>query len=253
MKASRPAQVAVHVMTWILLACSVEWARADTIVLIALDSGQYVFNPFIGASHDPSNTNYLSGKSGEPESRNFFVFDLSGVVGQITGAELRLFNPAAGFSSTAGPTETYTVFNVSTPISTLRAGGTGIELVPVFDDLGSGVSYGSRVMSATDNAALVHINLNSAALDDLSSATGQFALGGAVTSLSPGFTVQFVFGFTGSPTDTRQLILTTAEPVPEPGSFFLFGLGIAVALAPRAFRVRVWQITSGGRRRPPER
>jgi hypothetical protein len=213
-------------LSWALLSSSA--SKAGTVILNATDSGQYSFDPLSGeASHDPSNENYLAGHGGSiVESRNFFVFDLSGVIGPITGAELRLFNPSIGYDSPF-PTETYAVSGVSTPIPVLEAGGFGSGLVPIFNDLGSGTNYGSRVMSAADSGTVVSISLNSAALDDLNRANGLFAVGGAVTTLHPSSPIEWVFGFSGSPTDTRQLVLTATGFIPEPSSGLLFVIGIA--------------------------
>src|SRR5207245_1357721 len=100
--------------------------------------------------------NYLAGRLSEVgDHHDFAVFDFSGLGTPIASAQLQLFNPSGtptnpsgGFSSFK-PSETYTLFDVSTPIAALRASNTG--RTDIFTDLGSGVAYGSQVVSAADN------------------------------------------------------------------------------------------------------
>src|SRR5262245_21747441 len=84
-------------------------ARADTIVVDFTDSGWYVRDGF----HPDTVKNYLAGAStGSVTLRNYFVFDLPAVADPIAGAQLRLYNPANGFTGTP---RDYTLFDVSTP------------------------------------------------------------------------------------------------------------------------------------------
>jgi hypothetical protein len=77
--------------------------------------------------------------------------------------------------------------------------------IDIFNDLGSGNDYGSRVMSIADEPApntvpgLVTVTLSKPAfLTDLASrlSAGSIAIGGSITTLT-GTTSQIVFGFTG--------------------------------------------------------
>ena len=201
-----------------LLAGGMQPAKAQTITLNAVDSGWY--DEF--GRHTPANQNYLAGRSfvfgigGTLVFNNFFVFDLPAFAQPIASAELRIFNPTNGYFS-LDPTEIYTLFDVSTPISALVAGGTG--RTDIFADLGSGVPYGSQVVSAEDNGRIVTIGLNAAGVTALSGASGLFALGGTLTTLSPGGPlIERVFGFT-SEASQRQLVVTL---IPEPGTLALF-------------------------------
>ncbi len=182
-----------------------------------MDSGWYDR----AGSHQPSNTNYAAGYLGTDNQgyHNFFVFDLSGITVPIVSAELRIFNPESGYSS-PDPSETYVVSDVSTPIPILLAGGSGLS--EIFEDLGSGVSYASRPMSADDNGTLVTIGLNAAAVTDLNSARGLFAFGGSVSTLSPRTNVDEAV-FVGSLTPARRELVVTL--VPEPGTLALLGTG----------------------------
>lgn len=169
--------------------------------------------------HDSINDNYIAntpsipcpgGCSGGPvlEEHNFFAFRLGqGIIqGNILSATLTLFNPAGGFGSGyEGPVggALYQLWDVTTDVNTLTAGGVG--QVGIFDDLGSGVSYGSRLVSTADNATNVVINLNAAGLAAIAAASGVqgtslFAIGGS---------------------------LGAAPEVPEPGTYALMGAGLA--------------------------
>jgi Bacterial pre-peptidase C-terminal domain len=137
------------------------------------------------------------------------VFDESKLYGTVLDAKLQAFNPSGGFSSDK-PTETYGLFDVTTPLSQLEA--TNFGRIDIFNDLGTGTQYGSQTVSSADNGKLVTVNLDAAAVAGLSAKFGsQFAVGGALTSANgPG--LEYLFGFSGSPTDTRQLVLTVAQP-----------------------------------------
>ncbi len=216
MKRHWMTQVAALAMSALaLLSGSVPPATAQEITINAEDSGWYDETGF----HDPTNTNYVVGR-GENNlvMRNFFVFDLRcGFPLPIASAQLRLFNPVNGYAS-PDPTETYTLFEVSTPVNTLRQGGSG--LTSIFEDLGSGTSYGSQVISRADNNRLVTLALNEAAVADLNNAGGSlFAFGGALTTLGAGQERVFRFSAEAFP---RQLVVTL---VPEPGTLLLLGTG----------------------------
>jgi hypothetical protein len=158
-------------------------------------------------SHDASNDNFIVGTLGT-QYRDFFVFDLSAVSLPIVGAQLRLFQQSGAYGS-LDPTETYTVFDVTTPIPDLGASGSG--QTAIFDDLGTGASFGSTTVSAADNGGFVSVTLNAAALASLNASSGGLAaVGGALTSLG-GSAGQFDFGGSGAH-NLRQLVLTLLDP-----------------------------------------
>jgi hypothetical protein len=176
--------------------------------------------------------NYLVGDKGtEPHvprqvNRNFFVFDLGGVIGDITGASLNLFNPPDGFSS-QDAFETYVVFDVSTDISTLITHITGPTGLAIYDDLGTGSQYGRHTSTIADNDRMVTIPLNAAALAALNQASGLFAFGGAITSLDEVDNDEFLFGFSGIRQRLgTQLVLEGVVLVPEPNTGVLSGLAL---------------------------
>lgn len=209
-------------------------AQAAIITLAATDSGWYSH----AGAHSSNNQNYIAGTTnGQDVFRNFFVFDLSGVTETIVGATFRAYNPSDAVTRdtddgyiSANATETYGMFEVSTAIASLTGGSGGVA---AFNDFAMGLSYGSREFGTVDNGSIVSLALNAAALVNLNGSSGQFALGGAVTSLTLGQGRQHVFGFTGGPTggsavsnQTRELILTTRSAVPAPSALALVGLGL---------------------------
>ena len=155
-------------------------------------------------NHTASNQNYIVGQNSPTQQlRNFAVFDLAGFGQPIASGRLQLINPANGYSS-PDPTETWTLFDITTPIAELRANGAG--RVDIYNDLGSGVTHGQRNISLADNGQVISVELNGAALSYLQSQLGNLvALGGAITTID-GTANQFAFGFSGA-TGVRQLIL----------------------------------------------
>ncbi len=119
--------------------------------------------------------------------RNFFTFDISGLRGQtVTSATLTLTNFMS--MSDLGQTNLqYTLYDVSTPAVVLDAvGGTNAA---IYDDLGSGVSYGSYSLPVTGldlNTSQLVLNAN--AVGDLNAAiaggTPSFSIGGTLPNLA---------------------------------------------------------------------
>jgi hypothetical protein len=216
------------------------------------DSGWYDSTGF----HARSNNNYIVGFQGtylvigtEPPFtympityHDFFVFDLSTVTGPINSGILSIFNPApstcgfpCGYQSLS-PTETYTVFDVSTPLNELDANHTGVGslLSPaIFNDLGSGPVFGSTTVSASDNGSMVNIVLNREAIDAINANLGgSIAFGGSLTSLINNWTPpEEMFAAGGNLNTDQRLLILNPAPIPEPGSMLLLAtvlLGIIV-------------------------
>ena len=132
------------------------------------------------------------------EFRSFFAFSIPAGIA-ATSATLRLELHASGYLS-PDAAETYLLYDVSTATDTLLAGGDG--LTAIFDDLGSGILFGSKNIGASDQGTFVEIALNTAGIESLTAAAGDtWAIGGRVADL--------------------------ALTVPEPATLALIGIGLA--------------------------
>jgi hypothetical protein len=131
--------------------------------------------------HETDNSNYFSGdESGYSRANNWGAFDLHNLAGPVTSAVLSL--NTAGFAG--GPVLTYTLFDTNGLLRDLDVERSAGDLggIALYNDLGSGIAYGSRNYTSADDSAIRSITLNGAALGAIQSAAGgQFALGGLVS------------------------------------------------------------------------
>lgn len=133
--------------------------QASAILIDALDSGWYDNTGF----HDPMNPNYIIREAGL-QQRNFFVFDLTSFSGIATAATLHIWT---GTSNTG--TIDYTMYDVSTSVATLVAGG-GLG---AFNDLGTGTQLSAtNTYGPGNNDTIVNIALNASGLLDVTSGLG---------------------------------------------------------------------------------
>ena len=181
-------------------------------------------------SHTATNKNYVAGQeSATTTFRNFFVFDLATVTETIAGARLEIFNPAGGYNGDT--TETYSVFDITTPLATLRASGSG--QTGIFADLGTGANFGEQVFEESNENSVKPVPLNVSGVNFLNASRGTtIAVGGAVTTIS-GTASQNVFsgsGPVGLLSDTRQLVLTVAQDSDFYSVTLTDGQAISVAL-----------------------
>lgn len=141
--------------------------------------------------HDWANPNYLAGVCGSSDAclgddldaHDFLVFPIP--AGTYSSAVLQIYNPSLangdagnGFQCQCGSL-TYALWDVTTGIFDLENGHTG--RIDIYDDLGSGIAYGSVVVTPADDGTYVTITLNAAALAAINAAAGdRIAFGGSV-------------------------------------------------------------------------
>ena len=214
-----------------VLNCSL--ISAQSVVIPYTDRGWYTDTGF----HEVGNDNYFVGDERGPgcfpcssDIRNFFVFNLAGVTQPISSAKLALVVPGplpvAGYNS-PDTSENFELRDVVTSITALMNGTGGIA---AHADLGDGVVYGSRTMTAADMGQVVEITLNSSAIAALDAATGLVGIGGSLTTLDDLANDEFTFaasGFNNYPTELRLTL------VPEPSTAFLCLAGIFASLLRR--------------------
>lgn len=161
--------------------------------------------------HPSANLNTLTGlcyDCGSGESRSFFVFDVPNFTGTVSAVTLQLEHEA--FTS-LHTTETIQVWDVTTAVSTLVAGGTG--LVSIFNDLGSGTSFGTHALSASTVNTIRNIPLASAVNVLVQNARGaRFAVGVRESTLSTQTAAHEFVRFSASSEARSHNIVVTVIP-----------------------------------------
>jgi hypothetical protein len=155
---------------------------------ISTQTGWYNSSGFHGAS----NPDYIVGLCGSSDScnggdtvtNNFLVFSVP--AGQYTSATISAYLPNPGLI-TAGTSAfycacsslTYQLWDVSTPIGELVASQSG--RTDIYNDLGSGVLFGSVVITPGEQGTQILISLNAAGLASVNAAAGnEWAVGGSI-------------------------------------------------------------------------
>lgn len=176
----------------------------DHVVLTAVSSGFYSQS----GAHTAGNYAvgwYATSVPPMVELRDYFVFDLSAVAKTITAARLHVTTAPTSsiIYGSQDPSETYAMFGVTTPVATLTSGSAGTA---GFADLADGQNYGSFVATPA-LGAFADVPFSPAGITALNAASGQLAIGGAITTLAKAATNEFLFNATKA-SFTRQLVLT---------------------------------------------
>jgi hypothetical protein len=212
-------------LSYIALLCSLPLS-ADVITLDAMDSGWYSSSGNLDSKFIPGNTNYFAGYTPNqpdlesPGWRNYFSFDLGGVSNTIAAAWLYLPN----LGTNMGAPVTYDIYEVNTPAATL-AGATGAGSAVIYNDLGSGPTYGGVVVP-TNTTDPVVIQLNSDGLAAINNALGgSLVVGGAVVDLGDNADRYL---FTGGPGAIGPQLVLSEVPEPGTAAMAIAGLGIVL-------------------------
>lgn len=177
-------------------------------------------------NNNPTNDNYVVGNSND-NYRAFFSFDLSGISGTVTSAyfDVRRYDQLG--------TVNLSLWDLTASASQLITTRQNISNSTIFADLGSGTQYGLYTIANGSSTDVLHLSLNSAAINDLNSTIGQgyFSLGAAILT---GGTIFSASGFEpgnthGSENSIQNLVLEIqpTTTVPEPTTLALMGLGFA--------------------------
>ncbi|AFY47866.1 RHS repeat-associated core domain protein [Nostoc sp. PCC 7524] len=144
-----------------------------------------------------------------PVFRSAVSFDLSSLSSQVTSAKLQLLK-----NRTSGdPIETLGLFEVTTEINQLYTNRIGLVSPEIFEDLGTGTSYGTFDVATGGNPSeILEFELNEAAIAAINAASGDFfSIGLALLSANPNNTTQaaeYLFAFSGN-AGIQRLVLET--------------------------------------------
>ncbi len=175
------------------------------------------------------NTNYSTGTSPNVSPgvdftyHSFFTFNLSDAAlnGQtITSATLKL---QAFIGSGFNDGGLISFFDVSTDVSVLNH-TVGIAPLAIYNDLGSGVSYGTSAVGSGQEVKPTDVlvfSLNNAAIADLNNATGHglFSIGATKDGRE-------IFSSSGA-NGNQLLVLELSPAIPEPSTWAMMILGFA--------------------------
>lgn len=186
--------------------------------------GAYVANYYFegtGGNHVPDSLGSLLLREG----RNMFLvfdFNLNSLPGlnlnNLVGAQLILGNPKYMFDDHS---EELSLYDVTTNIDELIAAQT--ERFDIFQDLESGVKYGSLIMPDYHNP---YVNFNTIGLNAIKSSSGLFAIGGSLNIVTEqGTNESRLWTDEG---DGYYIQLTFATPVPEADSYSMLLAGLVL-------------------------
>jgi hypothetical protein len=142
--------------------------------------------------HFSGNQNYIVGKTSsiDPSAsmNDFFVFDISGLIGPVSTASFTVFSYIVEGAFGETVSDTVSFFDVSTDIADLEASHTNRG--DIWADLASGKLYGRQVYTNADSNTFKTITLDSALIADLNAAIAahvtDFAIGGTTAVPEPG-------------------------------------------------------------------
>ena len=194
---------------------------ATEIAINASDSGWYRDGGF----HESINKNTLTGNLASIDYRSFYLWEIPEFNESVISARVD-FEIYYSLGAFGGDDQLATVFDVNSTnialLTTDNGSGHGRE---IFNDLGSGLSYGEfNVASFETYGYILSVNLNSNAIEAINNSKGQsFAFG--IVNNTPYLENKY-FLFSDSSGVSTQTLSLEIEQVPEPQSYSMFLLGI---------------------------
>jgi hypothetical protein len=155
-------------------------------------------------NHTSANDNTYTGNISGGGYNSYFSFNLAGVTGTVISAQLQL-ELEAWFSPDAS--ETCSIWDVATSCPSLEADGTNPT---IYNDLQSGVQYGSNTFLSTGVGTVYPIALNAQGISNIQAALGGcFSTGVHVSTLTwPSGNEGLRFSM-GSEARIHRLVVTT--------------------------------------------
>ena len=177
--------------------------------------------------------NYFTGyaTATPAEYRSFFIFDFSSLAEPVASATLSIYQPPNGYWG--GDSEEITFYDVSdSTIQALRAGMIGLP--GLFDDLGTGMPYGSYSVTPSQSGTFLHFRLGDRFIEAADSTSGLLALGGRLTLTLPDAD-EYIFGYSATWQPEDGLAYLTLETgggvIPEPSAYGVVGVLTLLAAA----------------------
>jgi len=201
------------------LAITVCRAKADTISINTFDLGWYKS----GGAHTSGNVNTYTGSYyNNQEYRSFYLWNLPNFEGKVVSATL-MINLVYPLGTVGLKTQSGEMFDVSDSnlayIRKTNGDGHGVD---IWNDLGSGLSYGQFVITSQDSG-WVSYDLNAAAISEINTSKGEvFAMGIDNTSVNGYGSGYFLFS-SGSVRGKQYLVLETIDnnsPIADAGNDF---------------------------------
>jgi hypothetical protein len=153
-----------------------------------------------------ANDNYIAGQFNGVTVRDFFTFDVSSAC-PASSVTLQLTR------FTQNVPLTFSLFDVSTPAPTLNANVGKSQAI--FDDLGSGTSFGSFQVATGGFTDVLSFPLNPAGVAAFNAARGGFfSIGGRTAEDAPGFEDWYLFGGAVPPVSGTQQLVATCSSFP---------------------------------------
>ena len=185
----------------------------------------FIFNPSDRGwysdegQHVSTNENYSAGfyygSTAFTEWHNFFTFDLSGLSGNVNSAVFRFYVGNTDNGTHPSTNGFFSIYDVNTALPALL--GDSTTDVSIFNDLGTGVNYGSVLIPDYASYSFREITFNSEGISAIyNSLGGSFVFGGAMDN-------DFRMGGGTGGTNPFVPILTIdiTQSVPLPTTLFL--------------------------------